>query len=413
MTGALAFEALLQSTGGMGSVLGVPVRSLVNAAGLAVLAFALGAGIGLVHRWYADATVPEGLSVLVGLSGVALSLNTDFALAQVIDDQTAVLALETAVFNVSVFLAAGLAAAAGGRAGDRLGAGAFALTGADRVDREVSKVVRAVGRVVTVDLPEADDIGDIEGYDPVPPETKAEFGGATLVFPRRLTVVELRRRLVERLKTDYGVGQVDVELDEDGVVEYLAVGSRESGIGPSLPPGTAAVAVRADPPHAARAGDVVQVFRTGAGDGTPTRVTTAEVRGAAGNTVTLSVDEAETDAFDDTTRYRLATLPASPRADREFASLLRAAEETMGVATVAEESPLVGVSLGGLAVSVAAVRPAEGTVEAIPSRTRTLAAGDTLYAVARPALLRRLEAAARGDADAEPPLADTATVDDD
>ncbi|WP_254823745.1 TrkA C-terminal domain-containing protein [Haloglomus halophilum] len=408
MTGLAAFDTLLQSMGGLGSVLGIPVRSLVNAAGLAVLAFALGGGIGLVHRWYADQTVPEGLSVLVGLSGVALSLNTDFALAQVIDDQTAILALETAVFNVSVFLAAGLTAAAGGRAGDRLGAGTFALTGGDRVDREVSKVVRAVGRVVTVDLPDTEDIGDIEGYDPVPPETKAEFGGATLVFPRRLTVEELRKRLVERLKTDYGVGQVDLELDEDGVVEYLAVGSRESGIGPSLPPGTAAVPVRADPPHAARAGDVVQVFRPAAGESGPERVTTAEVRGSADDTVTLAVDEAEADAFDDTTRYRLATLPIAARADREFASLLRAAEETMGVATVAEGSPLVGVSLGGLAVSVAAVRPAEGAVEAIPSRTRTLAAGDTVYAVARPALLRRLEAAARGDADAEPPLADAA-----
>ncbi|WP_276258636.1 TrkA C-terminal domain-containing protein [Haloglomus litoreum] len=411
MTGLAAFDALLQSTGGMGSVLGIPVRSLVNAAGLAVLALVLGGAIGLVHRWYAAQTVPEGLSVLVGLSGVALSLNTDFALAQVIDDKTAVLALETAVFNVSVFLAAGVAAAAGGRAGDRLGAGAFALTGADRVEGEVSKVVRAVGRVVTVDLPE--DVSDIEGYDPVPPEAKAEFAGATLVFPRRLTVAELRKRLIERLKTDYGVGQVDVELDENGVVSYLAVGSRESGIGPSLPTGTAAIPVRADPAHAARAGDVVQVFRPADGDGAPKRVATAEVRGSAGDTVTLAVDEEETEAFDDTTRYRLVTLPTSPRADREFASLLRAAEETMGVATVADGSPLVGVSLGGLAVSVAAVRPAEGTVEAIPSRTRTLAAGDTLYAVARPALLRRLEAAARGDAGAAAPLADAPTADDD
>jgi len=42
-------------------------------------------------------------------------------------------------------------------------------------------------------------------------------------------------------------------------------------------------------------------------------------------------------------------------------------------------------------VTVAAVRPATGTVEAIPPRARTVEAGDTLYVVARPDVLRRLE----------------------
>jgi hypothetical protein len=402
---AIAADMLLQTTNGMGSVLGIAVRDMVRAAGLTVLAFALAGVIGLVHRWYAAQPVPEGLSVLVGLSGVALYLSSIAALpalSGVIGGDTEVLTLESAVFNVSVFLVAGVVAAAGGRAGDRLGTGAFALAGADRVEGEVSRVVQAVGRVVTVELPE--DIDDIDGYDPVPPETKAEIAGSTLVFPRRLTVDELRKRLVERLKIDHGVGQVDIDIDETGTVGFLALGSRESGIGPSLPPGTAAVPVRADPPNAARAGDVVQVFRPTEG-GDPERVTTAEVRGSAEDIVTLAVDETETDALDDETRYRLVTLPTTPRADREFASLLRAAEETMGVATVAEGSPLVGVTVGALAPAITAIRPADGPVEALPGRDRALAAGEMLYAVARPALLRRLEAAARGDQDAEPPLA--------
>jgi hypothetical protein len=251
----------------------------------------------------------------------------------------------------------------------------------------------------------------MEGYDPVPPETKADIAGATLVFPRRLTVEELRKRLVERLKTDHGVGHVDIDLDETGTVSYLALGAREAGIGPSLPPGTAAVSVRADPANAARAGDVVRLYRPGGEDDDPERVTAAEFRGSAGDVVTLAVDEAETDRLDDTTRYRLVTLPTSPRADREFASLLRTAEETMGVATVAEGSPLVGLTVGAIAPAVAAIRPVGGTVEAIPSRDRALAAGDTLYAVARPGPLRRLEAAARGDPEAGPPLAGASSDD--
>jgi hypothetical protein len=377
------------------------MRWLVRLVGLTLLAAGLGAGIGLVHRWYANDRVPEGLAVLVGLSGVALSLTSTTALSQFIDNEAAALTLLAAVRNVTTFAIAGVAAAVGGRTGDRLGAGAFALTGR-RTDADVARIVRAVGRVITVELPE--EIDDMTGFDPVPEATKAELAGELLVFPRRLTAEELRRRLIDRLKTDHGVGHVDLDMTEDGTVEYLALGSRESGLGPTLTPGTAAVAVRADPANAARAGDVVQVFEPGA-DG-PERVTTAEVRGTAGDTVTLAVDEADADALDTATRYRLVTLPTTPRPDREFASLLRAAEETLGVATVAEGSPLVGMPLGSLAVAVAAVRGESG-VEAIPPRDRPIAAGELLYAIARPATLRRLEAAARGDADAAPPLADS------
>ena len=383
---------------------------LVGLVGLALLAAGLGVGIGLVHRWYANDRVPEGLAVLVGLSGVALYVNSTTALSQFIDNEAAALTLAAALRNVAVFAVGGVTAAAGGRVGDRLGAGAFALT-SRRTDADVARIVRAVGRVITVELPA--EIDDMTGFDPVPESTKAELAGETLVFPRRLTADELRRRLIDRFKTDHGVGHVDIDMTEDGTVEYLALGSRESGLGPTLTPGTAAVAVRADPANAARAGDVVQVFDPGTDD--PERVTTAEVRGTAGDTVTLAVDEtdrairvwddalADADALDTATRYRLVTLPTTPRPDREFAALLRAAEETLGVATVAEGSPLVGMPLGSLAVAVAAVRGAGG-VEALPPRDRQIAAGELLYAIARPSTLRRLEAAARGDADADPPV---------
>lgn len=57
---------------------------------------------------------------------------------------------------------------------------------------------------------------------------------------RGLTVDELRRRITTRLREDYGVGNVDIELTEEGTVDYLAVGSRAAGIGPTPPaPATA------------------------------------------------------------------------------------------------------------------------------------------------------------------------------
>jgi hypothetical protein len=367
------------------------LEAVVEVLGRALLAGTLGAGAALLHRWYARERIPEGLAVLVGLAGVALSLQVTALLGEVIQgDNLDSLGLTTALFNVGTLFVAGLAASAGARLGDRLGNSLFAVSGAKVVEEDVSRLVQTVGRVITIDLPE--DIEDIEGYDPVAPGVKEKLAGRTLVFHRRLTVDQLRDALAARLKSDFGVGHVDVDLTEGGVVEYLAVGSRESGLGPTLPPETCAVAVRADPAFAASAGDLVQVWREG--EGGPTRVAIAELRGTAGDVVTLAVDAADAELLDPDGPYRLVTLPVQPRTDREFASLLRAADETMGVVTVSPGSDLDGTTVESLDVSVVAVRPANSPADPIPRRSRTLGPGETVYAVARPDRLRKLEAAA-------------------
>lgn len=366
------------------------MRTLARAVGLIVLSGGLGVVVGLLGRWYARELVSEGLAVLVGLGGVALYLNTAGALGSVIGGETGILSPVVALSNVATFLVAGVVAAAGARTGDRFGAALFAFTGTTDVEADVSRLVRSMGRVVTVDLPE--EVEDVPGYDPVDAERKSQLAGRTLVFPGRLTVEELRSRLVDRLERDFGVGHVDVDVTVDGEVTYLAVGSRVSGLGPTLPPGSAAVAVRADPAFAASAGDVVQLWRT---DDDPERVTSGEVRGTAGDVVTVAVDAADAEALSPEGSYRLVTLPVEPRADREFAGLLRSVEETMDAVEVTEGSPLVGIPVGAIDVAIVAVRTTEDDVEPLPSRSRTLAAGESVYAIARPDDLRRLERAAR------------------
>jgi hypothetical protein len=372
---------------------------------LVVMATAAGAGVGIVHRWYAGGQVPDGLSVLVGLSVVALYLNTAGALGEVIGGDLDLLAVETAVFNTITFILAAVVASVGGRLGDRIGIGIFAVSGAKRVEGDVSRLVRTVGRMTTVEVPE--DIGDIDGYDPVDPATKEALAGQTLVFPRRLTVEELRTRFVERLQVDHGVGHVDVDFADDATIEYLALGGRESGLGATLPPGSAAVAVRADPPNNASPGDVVQVWSEPdpASETGPQRVASAEIRGTADELVTLAMDEPDARRLDVDRRYRLVTLPVEPRADREFASQLRTAEETMGAVTVEAESALAMATVGAVDVAVVAVGTVEGDIVAIPTRHRALDPGETVYAIGRPDRLRKLEAAAlagsAADADAD------------
>jgi hypothetical protein len=364
--------------------------TLAETAGVALLAGGVTLLVAIVYRWYARLRLPAGLALLAGFGVVAIYLNTTAALGQAIGETRGLLDLDAALINVATFAAAGALSVVASRLGDRLGRVVSIASGAREFDAEVSRVVTAVGRAIPVTLPET--IEDIEGYDPEPGATKEALAGKTLLFPRRLTLAELRDRLVTRLKQDYGVGHVSLDLDADGTVSYLAVGRRAAGLGPTLAPGDAATAIRADPPFAASSGDAVQVWTGGE---VPERVATAEFRANSDDVVTLALDELDAGGLDPEARYRLLTLPVNERADREFAGLLRAADETFEVVTVEDGSALRGAPVSAIDATVVAVRPAGGAMEAIPGPDRILDAGDTLYAIARPETLRRLEAAAR------------------
>ena len=379
-------------------VTGALVDTAARIAGTAVLAGFLAAVVALFYRWYVRERVPAGLALLVGLSGVAAVAGATSLLAQQLVPGGAEPDALAALLNVVTFLVGGLGAYAGMRVGDALGIDLFAATGGNGIDGEVSQLVKAVGRVIAVEIPE--EIDDVVGYDPVAAATRETLAGRTFLFPRRLTQAELRERFVSRLKTDYGVGHVDVEFDETGAIEYLALGSRAAGIGPTLPPATNAVAIRADPANAASAGDLVQVWETDP----PRRVLTGELRGVADEIVTVAIDAADTPKLDPTSRYKLVTLPVQDRPDREFASLLRAADETLATVTVAAGSPIDGTPVGSLSVTVAAVTRDDEQPVPLPARDRVLRAGDVLYAIATPDALRKLEAAtaAPEDAVAEP-----------
>lgn len=358
---------------------------LAEVTGLAILAGTLALVVAFAYRWYVREPIPLGLALLVGLGGIAAYLNTTAILGQIIDGAGDV--TREALFSVGAFVVGLGGATVGRRLGDDFGADVFGATGLGEVEDGMSRLVQTLGRVVTVELP--DEIEDVVGYDPVSPSTKAALAGRTFVFPRRLTVEELRERVVARLKTDYAVGHVDVELAADGTVEHLAVGSRAAGIGPTLPPATNAVAVRADPAFAASAGDLVQVWETDPLQ----RILTAELRGVADDVVTLAIDSRDTPKLDPETEYRLVTLPVEDRPDREFASLLRAADETFSSVTVAPGSPLSGITVGALEVAVVSVTSQAGEPAILPGPEHVLEAGVVVHAIARPEALRRLEAA--------------------
>lgn len=356
--------------------------------GLAILAATLAAIAAIVYRWYVHEIVPAGLALLVGLSGVAVYLNTMTVLGDVIGGDVAPTELEVALFNIAAFLFGVGGAFAGRHAGDRFATDVLVNRSVREIDTDVSRLVQTVGRVITVQIPE--EIDDAVGYDPITAQTREKLVGTEFVFPRNLTVEELRGRLVARLKSDYAVGHVDIKLTDDGSIERLALGSRAAGIGPTLPPATNAVAVRADPAFSASSGDLVQLWETDP----MRRVLTAELRGIADGVVTIAINAADTPKVDPTRRYRLVTLPVEDRPEREFASLLRAADETFSAVTVKAGSPLHGMVVGALSPTIVAVTPEGGAPAVLPDAGRVLEPGDLVSAIATPDALRRLELAA-------------------
>ncbi|SER55601.1 TrkA C-terminal domain-containing protein [Natrinema salaciae] len=363
------------------------LNALVGILGFALLAGGAGAGVAFVYRWYSADEIPEGVAVLFGVAMVALWLNTQTALQQAISDETTLTDPATAVSTVGTFAASAIAADAGRRLGDFLARDVF-MVATPRTITEVTQLVRAAGRVVTVELP--DEIGDVDGYDAVDESVKAELAGQTLLFPRRLTVDELRERLVARLERDFGIGHVDVDLEADGTVAYIAVGSRQAGIGPTLAPGTVAVAFSGDPAADASPGDAVRIWTRD--EGATVRIAGGELRATADDVVTVALDADDARDLEPDRDYRLVTLPGSPDSERELVSLLRAADETVTSVSVGPDDPLADVRIDALPVLVVALKRAADAEDhlPLPAGDVRLAAGDVAYVLGRPAALRRV-----------------------
>lgn len=355
--------------------------------GMALLGAVTGGIVAAIYRGMTDERAPLVYPLLLGLGTVGAWLNTASVLLLILDDQTAVLGQMTT--NLIALGAGGVGAFAGARAGDRAAPDALALTGQRDFDQEVSRVVQTVGRFTAVRLPKR--IEDIEGYEPVQAEKKEELAGRELLFPRGLTVAQLRDRLTERLQHDYGVGHVDAEVTAEGEVTHLALGRRAAGVGATLPPRTAAVAVEADPGFDASPDDRVQVWERRE-DGAE-RIATGDIRAVDGNVATLALETNRARRIDSRRRHRLVTLPTGERPEREFAALLRSSNETMDAVEIAAGSSLDGVPVAALRPAVIALRAGE-TVTTLPGPERVLRGDETVYVVGRQNELRRVREAA-------------------
>ncbi|RDZ47755.1 potassium transporter TrkA [Haloferax sp. Atlit-19N] len=270
-------------------------------------------------------------------------------------------------------------------------------------------VVELVGGRGQVSVTVTGEVGDIEGYPPVPLDIRTSIRNGEWTFPADIPLVELESRFADRLQNEFDLAAVEVRLDERARATVSAA-APVGGLSKRLPTGKRAVSVTALVPTGLARGDEVVVVTDG---GTvpasvagvesvvetpsdadededdadaPKAAPRAPTAVGGEGRVTLAVDRGKVESLLGSDVKRFIVTSRGVRREFELVSLLRRAGKRFSRLSVRAESPLDGVTLGkagvrdGYGVAVLAVRHG-GNWTIAPRGDQEISAGDTLYAV--------------------------------
>ena len=261
------------------------------------------------------------------------------------------------------------------------------------------------------------EVGDIEGYPPLPDDLREEIGGGEWTFPADLDLPALEDRLAERLTNEYDLGDVSVSIDERGRAT-VAAAPPFSGLSKRVESGKRAVSVEALVPSGLARGDVVTVVtadaqvrgtvlsaRSTRGDGDdpaqsgddressaetdteqlPRTVRAPTTTGGDGQ-VTVAVGRTDAEALLRSDRATIIVEARGTRREYALISLLRRAGKRFRRVTIRAGSDLVGETLGTAGVrerfGVVVLATRDGSGWAFdPSGAQTIEPGTELYAV--------------------------------
>lgn len=272
-------------------------------------------------------------------------------------------------------------------------------------------VVELVGRRGEVRVTVAGDVGDIEGYPPLPAELRDSIRTGEWTFPADLPISELQSRLADRLRREFDLADVVVRIDEQGRATVSAAPPL-SGVSRRVDEGERGVSVGALLPTGMAVGDVVDVHTgdevvTGTvvgarsdgasaapaspdggaeGDGTPGPAPSRAPTTTGGEgRLTVAVPRSDMATLLRVERCRAVVRSRGRGLEFELLSLLRRAGRRFRRFTVGDGA-LAGTTLGSAGVresygvAVLAVRQNGGWRFAPRGNTR-LRQGDELFAV--------------------------------
>ncbi|MBV0900499.1 potassium channel family protein [Haloarcula salina] len=366
--------------------------------------------LGFIFKYFTGVSVP-GFGVVVlaialaGVSGGLLAL-ADRSITQAPNAERVVTAI----------LLVGMVSMYAHSKGDQLGANfpkRLSLKGL-RDKRLSADVVEFVGGRDEVRIQIVGEIADMEGYPPLPEPLRADIRGEEWRFPADLRIGELERRMEERLKSEFDLGDVAVTIDEQGRAS-VAAAPPFSGLSKRVGDGRHAVSVDALLPTGLARNDEVTVLTEDAqirgtvlsarsaeaADETPVDTPeepdiadaeqpAAPIRapttdGGEGR-LTVAVTRTDVQPLLRSAAPKVVVEPRGTHREYELVSLLRRAGSRFRRLTVRAEGALDGVTLSDArvrdtyGVAVVAIRKPDGW-QVAPHGTAAVEAGDELYAV--------------------------------
>jgi hypothetical protein len=361
--------------------------------------------MGFVFKYFTGVSIP-GFGVVVmalalaGVNGGLLAL-TDPAILDSASGPVIITAI-VVVLMISLYAHA---------KGDAMGASFPRRLSLKRLrERSLSTdVVELVGGRGQVRVSVSGEVTDMEGYPPLTPEIRRGIREGEWTFPAELSVGELETRFAERLRTEFDLSDVSVQLDERANATVVAAPPL-SGLSKRVPAGHRAVSVDTLVPTGMGRGDEVELVTeettirgsvlsaesepaegpaaTDGGEAAtedPVAPPATTTTGGDGR-VTVAVPRVRAKSLVAADRPRLVVQARGTRREFELISLLRRAGKRFRKLTLGPDGELVGATLATLSlresydVAVLAVRRPDGWVIA-PRGDTELAAGDQLFVV--------------------------------
>ncbi|ODR81853.1 potassium transporter TrkA [Haladaptatus sp. W1] len=280
-----------------------------------------------------------------------------------------------------------------------------------RENRLSSDVIERVGRFGQVRVRATGDVGDIEGYPPLPDDLRTAIAEDEWTFPGDLPIPELESRLADRLRTDYDLADVTVEIDTRAMATVNAA-PPEGSLSRCVPAGKRAVSVDTLLPTGLSRNDTV-VFTledeevdgtvlsaktngdgAGGNEDTDAPVSPTPTTGGGDGRVTVAVSDEEARRLLDDAPTKLRVESRGTRYEFELIRLLRRGGKRWERVSIRAGGAFDGQTLGAASVRatygvavLALERDGDWTVA--PPGTTALEAGDCLYVVGDDESVRR------------------------
>jgi len=200
--------------------------------------------LSVIYRFFTSEKLPSFMGIALGLgfwgfTGGLLAMFDQPTFGGVIE-----------ILTVTIFVVWGV------NTGDKI---------AEKIPKNGSEIFKDIRHglkiYTTIQLPNECLIFDIASKPKVPPSLKTELSEREFTLPADLPIESIIKRVKRRLITDWGIGDIELELDQNKKVIYLAISAKKEGLSVILPKEKIAIPIEcAVLPSKLVIGDYVTMF---------------------------------------------------------------------------------------------------------------------------------------------------------